>query len=77
MKQFTHSTKAFYLDEDDYLYDYDNDRGIVLYVEMDSWFEENDISYELMWAHRDNGDFSAAIKFHKEEDALAFKLRWS
>ncbi len=76
MIQFTHSDRAFYFDYDEYIYDVDSERGITLYDLMRDWLIENNISYELLWAHRDDNDFSAAIKFDNKEDATAFKLRW-
>ena len=76
MIQFTHSDIAFYFDYDEYIYDDNSERGIVLYDVMRDWLIENNIPYELIWAHRDNNEFSAAIKFNNKEDAVAFKLRW-
>lgn len=75
--QFTHSNRAFYFDYDEYIYDDNSECGIVLYDAMREWLIENGIRYELMWAHKDNNDFSAAIKLNNEEDAIAFKLRWT
>lgn len=74
--QFTHSDIAFYFDYNEYIYDDNSERGIVLYDIMRDWLIENNIPYELVWAHRDDNEFSAAIKFNNKEDAVAFKLRW-
>jgi len=76
MIQFTHSNIAFYFDWDEYIYDDDADKGIRIYKEMYDWLIENNILYELFWAHKDNMNFGGAIKFNKEEDVMAFKLRW-
>lgn len=76
MIQFTHSNRAFYFDYNEYIYDDNSERGIVLYEKMRDWLIENNISYVLFWGHKDNLDFSAAIRFNNKEDATAFKLRW-
>lgn len=76
MIQFTHSDRAFYFDYSEYIYNDGSKRGITLYDLMRNWLIENNIPYELTWAHRDNNKFSAAIKFNNKEDATAFKLRW-
>lgn len=76
MIQFTHSNRAFYFDHDECIYNSDSKHGIILYETMCNWFIENNILYELLWAHKDNMDFSAAIRFNNKEDAMAFKLRW-
>ena len=77
MKQFTHFNTYFYLDDGEYqiLGPIDNNE-MYLCIEMRAWLAENDISHKLLFAHKDNYYFSAAIKFDNDEDAMAFKLRW-
>lgn len=76
MKQFTHANGAFYLDDEYIILGNTDDSEMYLRIEMRDWLAENNILHKLMWAHRDNNEFSAAIKFNNEEDAIAFKLRW-
>ena len=74
MRQFPASNRYFYFDNNEYIYD--TDHKIILHKKIRDWLIENNMSYEIMWAQKTIYEFTAAIRFDRKEDAMAFKLRW-
>jgi len=47
-------------------------------VELEQWFSDNHIEYEMCGTHIDSKNFweDLGIRFNKNSDAVLFKLRW-